>query len=135
MADKETTDKSATRFARVRRILDDAANGAEADYGLGPTPFWQVDLDHLLKLSIFGVRLIAPPTQSPCCAEDGVAYCRSAASGLIKGLRGEAPFDGSRLPRPPRGKGADEPAEDDILFIADWIDDGCPPDDRLSVVA
>jgi tyrosinase len=135
MAARKTADKSETRFARVRQILDDAANGATADYGLGPTPFWHVDLDHLLKLSIFGVRLIAPPMQSPCCAQDGVAYCRSAASGLIKGLRGEAPFDGSRLPRLPWGKGARAVAEDDIRFIADWIDDGCPPDDRLSVVA
>ncbi len=131
MAATKPQGKSATRHARVKQILGDAANGAKADYGLGGTPFWQLDLDDLLRFSLFGVRLIAPPTQPSCCAEDGVPYCRSAASGLIKGLRGEAPFDFSRLPRLPWGDGARPVAEDDIGFIADWIDDGCPPDDHL----
>jgi tyrosinase len=52
---------------------------------------------------------------------------RSAASGLIKGLRGLAPFDGSQFPRLPWGGQA--VPEDQIAFIAAWIDDGCPRDD------
>jgi tyrosinase len=134
MAATKPAGKSATRYAQVKQILDAAANGAVADYGLGATPFWDLPLDDLLKFALYGIRLIAPPTQSPCCAEDGVPYCRSAASGLIKGLRGETPFDGSRLPPLPWGNGAHEVAENDIRFIADWIDDGCPPDDHLHAV-
>ena len=52
---------------------------------------------------------------------------RSAASGLIKGLRGLAPFDGRQFPRLPWGGQA--VPEDQIAFIAAWIDDGCPQDD------
>jgi tyrosinase len=52
---------------------------------------------------------------------------RSAASGLIKGLRGLPPFDGGQFPRLPWG-GQAVPA-DQIAFIAAWIDDGCPQDD------
>ena len=49
---------------------------------------------------------------------------RSAASGLIKGLRGLSPFDGRQFPRLPWGGKA--VPEDQIAFIAAWIDDGCP---------
>ena len=48
----------------------------------------------------------------------------SARSGLIRGLRGLAPFDGNRFP--PLMWGGKRVAEPDIQFIADWIDDGCP---------
>jgi tyrosinase len=54
---------------------------------------------------------------------------RGANSGLIQGLRGQAPFDGSRFPPLPWGGTA--VAEDDTRFISDWIDDGCPPEDRV----
>lgn len=53
---------------------------------------------------------------------------RGAASGLIKGLKGEAPFDGSQFPRLPWG--GKPVAAADIQFIEQWIDDGCPADDR-----
>jgi tyrosinase len=49
---------------------------------------------------------------------------RGAASGLIKGLKGQYPFDGSQFPRLPwAGK---QVSGADIQFIQDWIDDGCP---------
>ncbi len=48
---------------------------------------------------------------------------RSARSGLIRGLRGLAPFDGTRFP--PLPWGGTRVADADIAFIADWIDDGC----------
>ena len=57
---------------------------------------------------------------------------RGAVSGLIKGLRGEAPFDGGRLPPLPWGGYR---VGRDIAFIAEWIDDGCPSDDHLSSIA
>jgi tyrosinase len=53
---------------------------------------------------------------------------RGAASGLIKGLRGEYPFDGSQFPRLPWG--GEPVSASDIQFISDWIDDGCPGDDE-----
>jgi tyrosinase len=47
---------------------------------------------------------------------------------LIRGLRGEAPFDGTQYPPLPWG-GHSVPAGD-IAFIANWIDDDCPADDH-----
>jgi tyrosinase len=51
---------------------------------------------------------------------------RGAASGLVKGLKGESPFDGSQFPRLPWGGQA--VSASDIQFIENWIDDGCPED-------
>jgi tyrosinase len=52
---------------------------------------------------------------------------RGAASGLILGLKGLAPFDGSQFPRLPWGG---KPVSlEDIQFIERWIDDGCPASD------
>lgn len=82
----------------------------------------------------------APPAPPPpatsddsCCAtpsgDSGKKYPgRGAASGLIKGLRGQYPFDGSQFPRLPWG-GAPV-AAGDIQFISDWIDAGCPGTDE-----
>jgi tyrosinase len=49
---------------------------------------------------------------------------RGARSGLVVGLKGEFPFDGSQFPRLPWG-GSPVSAED-IAFIEKWIDDGSP---------
>jgi tyrosinase len=55
---------------------------------------------------------------------------RGAASGLIKGLKGEFPFDGTQFPRLPWGG---QPASSsDIIFIESWIDDGCPATDETA---
>jgi len=108
-----------TRYARVQEILD-RAHTEPPVYG-GAGAFWR-DLDTLLAAEIHGVRMVAPPQPAPthaCCGHgagdgygdgDGAAEGggppypgRGAASGLVKGLRGEAPFDGSRLPRLPWG--------------------------------
>jgi tyrosinase len=83
--------------------------------------------------------MIAPPepaTPSCCHAEtagDSAATSRGAKSGLIQGLRGQPPFDGSQFPPLPWG-GHPVP-EDEINFIAEWIDDGCPADDHLISIA
>ena len=53
---------------------------------------------------------------------------RGAASGLIIGLRGQPPFDGSQFPRLPWGGTPVSMA--DISFIEQWIDDGCPENDQ-----
>lgn len=114
----------ARRYDRVKAILDAAAGDSASDYG-GAGRFWDADIEQFKKARIYGVPLIAPATAASCCEQES----RSARSGLIRGLRGEAPFDGNRFP--PLMWGGGRVAESDIQFIADWIDDGCPPDDRL----
>ena len=144
-----------TRYARVQQILTEAAGRSTVDYG-GLGRFWELPLAALLQVSLHGVRLIAPATAAAatgpapgkavhsCCGSSQATAQdpkgdpiedrrprypgRAAASGLIQGLRGLAPFDGSRFP--PLMWGGARVADDDIHFIAAWIDDGCPQDDR-----
>jgi tyrosinase len=118
-----------TRHQRVKDILNAAAGTSAADYG-GIGRFWELSAAQLKTLKLEGVPLIAPEAPASCCEP---AASRGAASGLIKGLRGEAPFDGGRLP--PLPWGGSRVADPDIDFIAEWIDDGCPSDDHLSSIA
>lgn len=53
---------------------------------------------------------------------------RGAASGLIKGLKGQFPFDGTQFPR--LLWGGKQVSSSDILFIESWIDDGCAATDE-----
>jgi tyrosinase len=114
----------ASRYARVKAILRAAAANSPSDYG-GLGRFWDLPLETLKEAKLHGVRLIAPAAAAPCCC-DGES--RSAGSGLILGLRGMPPFDGNRFP--PLMWGGGRVADDDVAFIADWIDDGCPADEQ-----
>ncbi|MEA2819169.1 MAG: tyrosinase [Bradyrhizobium sp.] len=116
----------ATGYERVKQILSAAARPGAGPGSGGKAKFWDASLDDFKKGNIYGVRLIADEPKASCCASES----RSANSGLIKALRGEAPFDGTRFP--PRPWGGAPVAEADIQFIADWIDDGCPADDHQS---
>ena len=118
--------EAGSRHERVKEILDKAAGASTSDYG-GVGRFWDGDLQNLMTARVYGVLMIAPENASSCC-DDG---SRSARSGLIRGLRGETPFDGSRFP--PLPWGGERVAMDDIAFIADWIDDGCPDDQLLTL--
>jgi tyrosinase len=122
MANASGVPEPESRYARVQDILKKAA-GQQPSEGLGR--FWTLSLEKFLEARIFGVRLIAPAVEASCC---GDPESRSAASGLIRGLRGAAPFDGSRFP--PLMWGGSRVAEADIAVIAEWIDDGCPAGDR-----
>ncbi|QNM98541.1 tyrosinase family protein [Chitinimonas koreensis] len=116
-----------SRLDRVRQILDRAvADTAYRD----EERFWRLPLAALLEHSLYGVRLIAPPRPAggSCCHKAAAGPGRGDESGLVRGLRGQAPFDGTRFPRLPWG--GQPVAEADIQFIAGWIDDGCP-DDRM----
>lgn len=117
---------SASRYQRVKAILDTAAGKSTSDYGGVGKRFWD-DLATLKAARVFGIAMIAPEQQAACCEPE----VRSARSGLIKGLRGLAPFDGSRFP--PLPWGGKRVADADIAFIADWIDDGLPGDDSGSI--
>ena len=124
MATSSTVSGAASRYSRVKFILAAAADDSPSDYG-GLGRFWDLPLDSLVEARVHGVRLIAPAVHAACC---GDGDSRSAASGLIQALRGEPPFDGSRFP--PFMWGGSRIAEPDIAFIAEWIDDGCRPDDQ-----
>lgn len=121
-----------TRYKLFQQILDRATAGSGADYdGLGD--FWNKPLSQLLELELHGIRIIAPAAApvASCChggSAESATESRSARSGLIRGLRGQAPFDGSQYPALPWG-GQSVP-EEEITFIADWIDDGCPASDH-----
>ncbi|HYE36262.1 tyrosinase family protein [Methylocaldum sp.] len=131
MSSKQT---NLTRYQRVREILNAAAQDSPADYG-GIGRFWDRGVDYLKTANLHGIRMIAPETPAPCCghsAGDNSHYSRGAASGLIRGLKGEPPFDGGRFPRLPWGGSPVLAA--DIEFIADWIDDGCPEDDHEDAI-
>ena len=122
-----------TRYEQVKQILDRAAAGGATDYD-GRGLFWDLPLPQLLQVEIYGVRMIAPPEApaASCCHHEAGAdmksATRSARSGLVQGLRGQPPFDGTQYQPLPWG-GQTVP-EEEIGFISDWIDDGCPASDH-----
>ncbi|GAB4198835.1 MAG: hypothetical protein Tsb002_33990 [Wenzhouxiangellaceae bacterium] len=184
--------KSASRFDRVRQILNDAQGDHIPDYQ-GYRAFWQ-DIETFQSARLYGQWMIAPanhggsPTSSNDSDQQGNSCCgggagknpnamagssaglgsgpavdavnieptlpvnapdcwptgddshsghgpgdtsRSDRSGIIIGLRGQAPFDGTIFP-PLLWNAAYPVSESDIAFIAAWIDDGCPVDDATT---
>jgi len=127
------TGKLTSRFERVREILRDAAHNNENAFG--GLHLWEFTRDQLLTAELRGIPLIAPEKEvkSSCCQSGsaaGAANGRAARSGLIKGLRGQPQFDGSQFPPLPWGGRAI--GEEEIQELADWIDDGCPPEESQS---
>lgn len=133
-----------TRYVRVKELLNAAQGSTDVSYQ-GYGRFWELPLAEFLKVEIYGVQMIASAGAESAPA-DGCAHChptseasaepgrggpsdRGARSGLILGLRGQAPFDGTQFPRLLWGPTATQMAEADIQFIQDWIDAGCPEND------
>jgi tyrosinase len=136
-----------TRYEHVQEILRNAAGDADPSHG-GAGRFWELPRDQFVELTIYGVELIpkelrgssgassAGAADDHCCGGAKSASTASTAdacapdrpspktAGLIKALRGEAPFDGSHFPRMPMGR--PPVAEGDIAYIEQWIADGCP---------
>jgi hypothetical protein len=105
-------DVAQTRWQRVRAILDLATGTGQPMHG-GAGRFWNKPLAEFLQLSVYGLRVIAPPQPN-----------RGQNSNPIKALKGQAPFDGTAFLRMPLGR---PPVSDaDITFISQWIDDDCP---------
>ena len=129
MSESSTPPQFENCFDRIRAILGDAAGDEPTVYD-GVGRFWELSRDEFVRAEVYGVPLIAPAVQKSCC---GGGDSRSASSGLIRALRGAPPFDGSRFP--PFMWGGKRVSDPDIDFIAAWIDDGCPPDDRLTSLA
>lgn len=136
-----------TRYQHVQEILRNAAGDAQPNHA-GHGAFWELPRDEFVELSIYGIELIPKElrgssggtTQAAadhCCggstsappAASTADACAAAppspkTAGLIKALRGEAPFDGSHFPRMPMGR--PPVADGDIAYIEQWIADGCP---------
>ena len=149
MADENTKPPQWTRYQRVKGILNEASGEASPSYQ-GYGKFWELPIAQLLEVVIYGVRMIAPagPSVQPptfalaaaapsCChapaappntpCDTGKLPGRGARSGLIIGLRGQSPFDGTQFAQLPWGGKPVSSA--DIQFIEDWIDAGCPETD------
>jgi len=143
-----------SRYQRVKAILNQAQGSITPSYQ-GYGRFWELPLNEFLDVSLYGVPLIAPaaagtlpPTMatSSCChcppgppgapmaapvpgsPTSGASPGRGASSGLILGLSGQCPFDGTQFPRLPWD--GDAVSGEDIQFIQQWIDDGCPEKDE-----
>jgi tyrosinase len=94
------------RHQRFRNVMDAAAGSANPQYD-GYGRFWNLPLSDLRDVTIYSIPMM-----------------RGAVPGLVTGLRGLYPFDGSQYPRLPWG--GSPVAESDVRFIAAWIADGCP---------
>jgi tyrosinase len=120
-------------YPAVQALLTAAAGGAVGDHG-GLGAFWTLDRDDFVAAELYGLPLVAPEREMTCCGHPVLnGTPRSARSALIKGLGGEAPFDGSQYPPLPWGGGRVAP--DDVTLIARWIDEGCPAGNRASLEA
>jgi tyrosinase len=149
MANGELDTTAPSRHARFRQIMDAAAGAAQADYQ-GYGRFWELPLPRLRQFELYGIPMMRSPggpppagTPSPgaapascCCPAPTTPGAPAGASpspapsgggedaGLVRGLRGQFPFDGTQFP--PLPWGGTRVAEADIRFIATWIADGCP---------
>ena len=79
-----------------------------------------------------GLALIETKAVAHCCCKTTAPATDNSSSALLKGLRGQQPFDGSQFPRLPWGRPA--LSESDIAEIAEWIADGAPETDPESAI-
>ena len=97
-------------YARVRAILDAAIGGANSTIGAHGA-FWRnLSRDDFVAYSVYGLPLVQ--------LRDG------ASSNSVKALRGQPPFGGFPFPRMPARR--PPVAGEDVEFISEWIDNGCP---------
>src|SRR5277367_175394 len=125
---------SSSRYERFRAIMETAAGTSTASY-MGRPRFWNLPLAELRDFELYGVVMMrgggAPPAEKPsaCCHVGGHGRANAPSGGasdpgLIRGLRGQYPFDGTQFP--PLPWGGKRVSEADTAFIAQWIADGCP---------
>jgi tyrosinase len=98
-----------SRRQRFRDIMEAAAGTASPRYD-GYGRFWNLPLPELRAVTMYGISMMRADAGAP--------------AGLIAGLRGRYPFDGTQFPRLPWG--GTPVAESDVRFIEAWIADGCP---------
>lgn len=143
--------KKLSRYDRVKLILTKAQGDHCPDYD-GYHRFWERSYEEFISMSLYGIDMIVlekstgenqntVEPSSSCCQKDkqqengcdtslGIISGDSKASGLIKGLKGEFPFDGTQFPKL-LWAAKQEVSAPDIQFIADWIDTGCPEKETI----
>jgi len=110
---------AAVTLNSVQAMLRDASGGESSAFaGLNLSSFTR---DQFLSATIVNVPLIVVAKSGSCCSGGSTSV---EQSGLLRGLRGLAPFDGSQFPRLPWGRAAMK--LDEIDAIAQWISDGLP---------
>lgn len=140
--------KILSRYEQVKLILDKAQGDDCPDYD-GYHRFWERPYEEFIGMKLYGVQMFVlcasekeePEAADSCChttPSEPKSCCGStpsaatsgdaSASGLIKGLKGEFPFDGTQFPKLLWSAKSSVSAQD-IQFIADWIDAGCPKED------
>jgi tyrosinase len=127
--------------------MDAAAGSARADYG-GYGKFWNLPLPTLRHFELYGTVMMraagAPPSPTspaefrchPSAAAgrpDQSGGTSAANAGLVFGLRGKYPFDGTQFP--PLPWGGSRVSEPDIQLIEMWIAAGCPAAEEDGAVA
>ena len=158
MANGDPDTAAPSRHARFRQIMNAAAGAAQADYQ-GWGRFWELPLPQLRQFVLYGIPMMragggTPPAGAPspgapsascCCPAPAAPGAPAAAgpspapsgggddAGLVRGLRGQYPFDGTQFP--PLPWGGTRVAEADIRFIAAWIADGCPDETQDTSLA
>jgi tyrosinase len=139
MANGDLNAAAPSRHARFRQIMNAAAGSAHAYYQ-GYGRFWELPLAQLRQFEFYGTPMMraggsggapgaAPAAASCCCPAPATSSAGAPGgsgddAGLVRGLRGQFPFDGTQFP--PLPWGGTRVAEPDIRFIAQWIADGCP---------
>src|SRR6185436_1936624 len=112
MADQPQGDNSQTksRYEQVKRILDEAQGKATPSYQ-GYGRFWNLPLDQFLKVTIYGVRMIAGEGTQDIC-EDHFAASHAGGGepmskpGPVSSAEAEMPVSsgsccGEQQPDPP----------------------------------
>jgi tyrosinase len=142
-----------SRHQRFQAIMDAAAGASTANYMNHPR-FWNLPLQQLRDFKLYGIPMMRPASgaassgapqagQPPTCSHchdpgsgaTGAAPSSgdAATAGLIIGLRGQYPFDGTQFP--PLPWGGTRVSDSDIAFIAQWIADGCPGEEEAHGLA
>ena len=98
-----------TRLTEVRRILNTVV-GKRMPSHSGKGKFWNLPRDEFVAAVVRGLPVVVPGDP--------------AASGMVKAIRGTAPFNAPPLYRMPRN--GPYVSDADIAFIEGWIRDGAP---------
>jgi tyrosinase len=125
---------TSSRHDRFRQIMAAAAGTSHADYQ-GYGKFWNLPLPELRWFELYGIPMMRSGAGAPPAAASDSSCCHTPATGagdasigntagLVRGLRGQYPFDGTQFP--PLPWGGTRVAESDIRFIEQWITDNCP---------
>jgi tyrosinase len=115
-------------YGDVQDALRVAAGASKVDYG-GLGPFWELPLHGFIETRLMGLPLVDPARS--CCGTAIAGAGRGARSTLVRGLRGEAPFDGTQFARLPWGGAAVPAAVIDRIEM--WVDEGCPGEGSIEI--